>query len=300
MKLMRVAEHPLVSIIVPTFRDNNRLAKLIDALKKQTFDKENYEVIIVNNDPDDDIADSFAGTLPYNFIILAETKPGSYSARNKGIRYAKGLIIGFTDSDCLPAKDWVEVAVNFLLTNTEYSRLAGNVILSYRENNPRVMELYDSIYSFRQEKNAAKGTSVTANMFCYRNLFEKVGFFDELFMSGQDLAWGKKAAGLGFKIKYLEDLVVLHPARNSFSELVKKAKRIEGGKSKIKENIRIKLGYLTKLLSPPIYQWKKRLRDLKGISFFKKGQLFLLRYLINLIRAVEFIRLNFIFKPYRF
>ena len=299
MKLMPVAEHPLVSIIVPTFRDNDRLAKLIDALKKQTFDKENYEVIIVNNDPDDDIADSFAGTLAYNFIILAETKPGSYSARNKGIRYAKGLIIGFTDSDCLPAKDWVEVAVNFLLTNTEYSRLAGNVILSYRENNPRVMELYDSIYSFRQEKNAAKGTSVTANMFCYRNLFEKVGFFDELFMSGQDLAWGKKAAGLGFKIKYLEDLVVLHPARNSFSELVKKAKRIEGGKSKIKENIRIKLGYLTKLLSPPTYQWKKHLRDLKGISFFKKGQ-FLLRYLINLIRAVEFIKLNFIFKPYRF
>ena len=299
MKLIPVAEHPLVSVIVPTFRDNNRLAKLIDALEKQTFDKENYEVIIVYNDSDDDIADSFASALPSNFMILTEPKPGSYAARNTGIRYSKGLITGFTDSDCLPAKDWIEVAANFLLANTEYSRLAGNVILSYREKIPGIMELYDSVYSFRQERNALRGTSVTANMFCYRNLFEKVGLFDELFMSGQDFAWGRKAADLGFEIKYLEELVVLHPARNNFSELVKKARRIEGGKNKIKKRLKKRLRYLIKLLSPPISQWEKNYRDLKGISFFKKSQLLLLRYLINLIRAVEFIRLNLIFKPDR-
>ena len=113
-------KRPFVSVIIPTFHDWNRLQSVIDALKKQTYPKDHLEVIIINNDPEDSPPEL---DLPDNFRIISESKPGSYAARNKGISAAKGEILAFTDSDCIPYPDWIEQAVKLLMAGAQ--RVAG-------------------------------------------------------------------------------------------------------------------------------------------------------------------------------
>lgn len=91
---------PYASVIIPTYRDVERLQKCISALKRQEKFT-NFEVIIVNNDSTD-----LKIAVPDNrFRVIAEKKSGSYAARNAGIKAAKGKVFSFTDSDCIPSVD---------------------------------------------------------------------------------------------------------------------------------------------------------------------------------------------------
>jgi GT2 family glycosyltransferase len=68
------------------------------------------------------------------------------------------------------------------------------------------------------------GYSVTANMFTRRDVFGKVGPF-RVGVS-EDLDWGRRASGLGFRIKYGADAVVTHPARRQWPDLIRKWRRL--------------------------------------------------------------------------
>lgn len=46
-------DFPRVSVIVPTYYDWSRLKKCVAALDNQSLARDNFEVIIVNNAPDD-------------------------------------------------------------------------------------------------------------------------------------------------------------------------------------------------------------------------------------------------------
>lgn len=93
-------EDKYVTIIIPAYHDWYRLSLCLNALAKQTYPHNKFEVIIINNDADDQVSADFV--LPENCKIIVEEKSGSYAARNTGLKIAKGEIIGFTDSDCIP------------------------------------------------------------------------------------------------------------------------------------------------------------------------------------------------------
>lgn len=223
-------ESKFVSIIIPAYHDWQRLSLCLDALSKQTFPKEMFEVIIVNNDPNDNVPLNFS--LPDGYKIIVEEKSGSYAARNTGLKVAKGEIIGFTDSDCIPDKDWIKNAVNYLMNNESCSRIGGNILVFNKSSKPSIVELYNNVYSFPQKWHVNKvGTSVTANLFVYKYLFDKVGYFDEKLMSMGDSRWAQQAGKAGYKLHYAENVIVRHPAR-SLSELAKKERRLGAQKER--------------------------------------------------------------------
>lgn len=215
-----------VSVIIPTYRDWNRLIVCLDALQAQSYPQELIEVLIVNNDPSDSVPADLR--LPHNAFLINERKPGSYAARNAALKIAKGKIIGFTDSDCIPHKHWIKNAVEFLTKHASYSRVAGPVQIIQKSAKPSIIERYNQLYAFPQEWLISNGGgSVTANLFAYKFVFDSVGGFDETLMSMGDKYWGMKAEAAGFKIGYSENVSVLHPPR-SLSELIKKERRHGG------------------------------------------------------------------------
>jgi len=89
-----------VSVIIPNYRSWCLLSKCLRALEVQTLPKDDFEILVINNDPNDFPPDSFI--LPSNATLLNQPRPGSYSARNLGLKKSKFDVIAFTDSDCIP------------------------------------------------------------------------------------------------------------------------------------------------------------------------------------------------------
>lgn len=222
---------PFVSVIIPVFNDNQRLTLCLQALEGQTYPKEHYEVIVVDNNSHEDVK---SVVVQFGQACLAhESRPGSYVARNKGISIAKGDVIAFTDADCVPTPDWIEQGVVSLLSEPNVGLVAGRIDLFAKDpNHPNPIELYESIaMSFPQEqflKNNHFG--VTANLFTFKAVLDDVGEFDATLKSGGDVQWGQRVFAKGYKQVYADNARVNHPARDSWEDLRKRSIRIMGGR----------------------------------------------------------------------
>jgi len=212
------------SIIIPTYNDNQQLERCLRALEQQDFARNDYEVIVVNNNPENPTP-----KVSDKIIVIDESKPGSYAARNKGLEIAKGDYIFFTDSDCIPGSDWISSALSFF-SRQNVDRIAGHVSLFYSSSSPSIYEKLDYVTAFNQKNNAQNGVSVTANLIVRKEVFEKVGNFNAKLLSGGDIEWNKRATKAGYSIVYNPNTSVSHPARGSLQELKSKMRRVAGGK----------------------------------------------------------------------
>lgn len=292
---------PFVSIIIPTYRDWDRLLICLRALEAQTYPKESFEILVVNNAPQDLMPDNFH--IDANFRVIDEANPGSYAARNTGIAEANGSIIGFTDSDCVPDPNWIKAAVWFFEINKHVDRLGGRIDLFTSGSNYNLAEAYDLVYAFRQEENVSRGVSVTANMFTKRSVLDVVGYFNANMFSGGDYEWGKRAESKNFLIGFSSEVIVKHPARKSLKQIIHKVKRCASGTIQMEhssiDSPISRLAHLIYEVRPPVNEFKHIYSRGRQLSFKLKLLVFLLRYNIRVIRAYEEIKLQHGAVPFR-
>lgn len=218
-----------VSVIIPVFNDSERLNLCLQALEEQTYPKNLYEIIVIDNASEEEV-ESVVGRFSQT-LYTRESKPGSYAARNKGISLAKGDIFAFTDSDCIPNRDWLERGIARLLQVTNCGLVAGRVNLFFKDKErPTTAELYDSI-TFLQQNKYIKDLhfGATANLFTFKSIFKRVGLFDAKLKSGGDKEWGNRVFASNYELVYCDDACVNHPTRHSFRELREKVIRVTGG-----------------------------------------------------------------------
>lgn len=89
----------LISIIVPVYNIKEYLERCVDSILAQTY--ENIEVLLVDDGSTDGtalLADEL-GRKDNRIRVFHKENGGSSSARNLGIREAKGSYLGFIDSD---------------------------------------------------------------------------------------------------------------------------------------------------------------------------------------------------------
>lgn len=283
-----------VSIIIPTYKDWDRLSLCLNSLREQTYNHQLFEIIVVNNYAEDKIPAGY--DIPPNCKVVTEKTPGSYAARNAGILLATGSIIGFTDSDCIADEDWIANAVKFLESN-DCDRIAGRINLYYHSKKLTEAELYEKIYAFNQDIYVNQdGTGVTGNMFSYRHVFDKVGLFKEDLLSGGDYEWSIRARDAGFKIKYVDNAIINHPARHNLSELISKAKRVGGGQAGFgKPEDKNKFKSIINLiydLRPPIKSIRLIQKKGKDLHLAEKILVFYIRYYLSVITAREKFMVN--------
>ncbi|RVU02471.1 glycosyltransferase family 2 protein [Mucilaginibacter limnophilus] len=278
-----------VSVIIPVYKDWYRLALCLNALSIQTYGSKSFEIIVVNNCPHDEVPDGFY--VPDNCNIINEEKPGSYAARNTGIRVAAGEIIAFTDSDCIPHPNWIENGVHALVADADYSRVAGRIKLYFNSDRLNTAELYEKIYAFNQDIYVKHdGTGVTANLFTYQHVFKYTGLFNDNLLSGGDYEWSVRARDDGFKIKYCASAVVSHPARNDMEELVIKAKRVGGGQAGFSRGNKSLVNTVVRFvydLRPPVKSLSLILAKGKDLHIGQKFLVAYTRYYLTVITACE-------------
>lgn len=104
-----MASAPRVSVIVPFYESAQTLDACLRSLLEQEDIADGYEVILIDNrspDGSPEIARRHADRDD-RIVILEESTPGAYAARNTGIDRARGEVIAFTDADCVVAPDWL-------------------------------------------------------------------------------------------------------------------------------------------------------------------------------------------------
>jgi Glycosyltransferases involved in cell wall biogenesis len=103
----------IISVIVPVYKAEKYINKCIDSILAQTYP--NFEIILIEDGSPDNsgkICDEYA-LKDSRIRAFHKTNGGVSSARNVGLREAKGDLICFIDSDDFVEKDYFEaIAAN--------------------------------------------------------------------------------------------------------------------------------------------------------------------------------------------
>jgi glycosyltransferase involved in cell wall biosynthesis len=283
---------PPVSVIVPVYDDAPRLALCLAALARQSYPPDRVEVIVVDNgsDPPAD-----PGAMGYPDVrTVVEPTPGSYAARNAGIGAATADVLAFTDSDCIPAQDWLERGVRRLLGTPDCAVVGGSVpVFPEDPDRPTSAELYDLVTAFPMEHYVRDLHFVgTGNLFTHRRVFRRVGRFDATLQSGGDVEWGQRVWRAGLKQVYDPDVVARHPARRTFAELHRKMTRVTpAGRERARNPIRA-AGRVALALIPPV-RYFYRLSRSPGLANRLQGmRAMMVAIALHYARALELARLE--------
>ncbi|MFI5156013.1 MAG: glycosyltransferase [Chitinophagales bacterium] len=223
-----------VSVIVCTRNRRQALASCITALMNQS--DRDFELIVIDNAPDDDQTKQFLKQFPSARYICEERKGLDY-ARNRGIQSASHPILAFTDDD-------VEVDIHWIRSlkrcfNDRMTMAVTGLIL------PRELRT-ESQYAFEKYWGFNKGylprtfdhkfflgnlsdappvwdIGAGANMAFRKEIFELLGGFDTRLdvgaagCSGDSEFWYRILAS-GWNCQYFPSLFVLHRHRESDQE----------------------------------------------------------------------------------
>lgn len=102
----------LVTVLTPCFNSGKTIEKTLECIENQTY--RHIEYIIVDGGSADntlELIEKHRSRLPEKLTVISEKDNGIYDAMNKGIKLAKGQLIGIVNSDDWYEKDTVEQAV---------------------------------------------------------------------------------------------------------------------------------------------------------------------------------------------
>lgn len=113
-----------VSVIIPVRNEEVYITRLLNALSMQTCSQENFEVIIVNDNSEDNTAAVVEEYISSGKLkrcrLLHSPGSGKKGALTAGIYNAKGDLIVTTDADCEMGPQWLDViAAHYEKTQAE-------------------------------------------------------------------------------------------------------------------------------------------------------------------------------------
>jgi len=211
-----------VSVIVPHYDDLRRLDVCLSALGKQTFPKTDFEIIVADNGSPQgfqEVGRIVAGRA--QLISIAEK--GAGPARNGGAAVSIGEVLAFLDSDCVPEHQWIAEG---LVALARHDVVGGSVnVFANDPDKLTAAEAFECIFAFNNENYLRrKGFVVSANLFCRKVVFDRVGGFAT--GVSEDVDWCHRASAQGLRIGFAPKVAVGHPARRSWAELKRKWSRI--------------------------------------------------------------------------
>ena len=204
-----------------------RLRLCLNALSKQTYPTDRYEVIVVDNNSTDDVAAAVAEFTDVR--LFRETTPGPAAARNTGVAHAKGEVIAFTDADCIPMPEWIQEGVRAL----EHAPIIGGRIdiIPPESCSSAFIARYSYSTALQQQYLIEqKSFAATANVFVRRETWETIGPFDTRLVTCEDKEFGLRAQKMHMLTAYAPLAIVAHPIQcSSFGALIRKtASYIQG------------------------------------------------------------------------
>lgn len=211
-----------VSIIIPTKNNQDTIRELLTSLINQSIKPDEIIVVDSSEDHTPDIV------LEFPVKLVRMPANGANSARNAGVKISSGDIIAFIDGDCKADKDWLKCILQGF-ENENIACVGGSVKTSNLDNFfGRYGELswiplmpeYENDYTIN-EGNFLKRKPISANMAVAKDIFTKIGYFDEIFRGGyEEFDYEYRIVKSNFNILCLKEAIVEHKHRETFNSLL--------------------------------------------------------------------------------
>jgi Glycosyltransferases involved in cell wall biogenesis len=93
----------MISVVIPLYNKENCIRKTLDSVLAQNY--QDFEVVVVDDGSKDGSARIVASMNDPRIKLITQNNGGPSSARNRGIKEAKGDFVAFIDADDIWTSD---------------------------------------------------------------------------------------------------------------------------------------------------------------------------------------------------
>lgn len=192
---MPYIENPLVTIIIPVYNGSNYLAQAIDSALAQTY--RNVEILVINDGSKDNgateaVAKSYGDKIRY----ISKPNGGVSSALNLGIKEMKGSFASWLSHDDLYLPNKIEHQMSFITNLSKEKNLNIEECVVYSpimvvNSEGKFITKSHSLFKTIQDPTYVFSNLIGFNLcgcasLIPKNIFEKIGVFDEKLLTVQD------------------------------------------------------------------------------------------------------------------
>jgi glycosyltransferase involved in cell wall biosynthesis len=217
-----------ISVIVPTYERRHLLERTLETVFVQDFAAADYETIVVVDGSTDGTAAYLRGIRKPScgFKIIEQPNRGLASARNAGLREARGDLVLFLDDDLICDSRLIRAHYEAHQRPGEW--IVSGLILPGREIHGLAGDLHSTVlkkFASVVKDGIAEWPRVAcgANDSAPRDMLIRAGGYDERFVgSREELELGIRLWRMGARIRYQPEAVVYHSYEKSPADLVER------------------------------------------------------------------------------
>ncbi len=232
-----------ISVVVPVRNEARFIERTLESLLSQEYDPARFEILVVDGGSGDgtpDIVANMARNHP-NLRLFHNARRLSSAARNIGVRNSRGEVILVVDGHCelTDRQHFRRLASAFTRSNADCIgrpqplNVAGATTLQRAiaaARSSRLGHLPASfIYSSSERFVPAKSVAVAYR----REVFDRVGYFDETFDACEDVEFNHRIDLAGLKCFFTPEVAVHYAPRNTLRGLFRQLFRYGRGRARL-------------------------------------------------------------------
>lgn len=211
-----VADIPFVSVVVPCRNEEQYISRCLDSIVANDYPRGRLEVFVIDGMSEDgtrEIVQRFSQRYPFVRLLDNPRKIKS-SALNVGIAHARGDIIMAMDAHATYDSDYIPKCVRFL-NESGADNVGGAMVTEPSDDTLVARSIAISLSHpfgagnsyFRIGSSAPRWVDTVFGGCYRREVFQKVGLFDEKLVRSMDMNFNLRLARAGGKILLVPELV---------------------------------------------------------------------------------------------
>lgn len=224
-----------ISIIITSYKSKGLTLNCIKSIREADFGDLKYEIIVIDNDSGDSLGEILKWQYPEVIFIQNNVNVGMGAGNNTGFRRSQGKYVVFMNPDTIAFNDTFKILYQYMEENYEVGMVGpkqlypdktmqktcfrwhylmtffyrrtflGRMRFAQNDLDRFVMKDYNHIDI--KEVDWVLGSF----MFCRREMFAKIGMFDErFFLYFEDTDLCRSFWKAGYKVVYNPDAKIIH------------------------------------------------------------------------------------------
>lgn len=214
---------PSISLLIPAYNEETRIAKTIDSILEQNYPKEKLEIIVIDDASTDrtvEVARDYAKKYPNVRLIRHRKNRRKAYALNTGLKYVNTELIGFLDSDSILTKNSLRNMVGYL-SNPKTGAVIANIQPKSSVTFSQKIQKIEYVISalLRKLLTFLNSLYMTPAFALYRtSVIKKLGGWDEENLA-EDLEMGLRLKDNNYRIETCTTAMVKTSTPSSFRKL---------------------------------------------------------------------------------